>query len=325
MKLGKNIAVYWQSWSSQWVSSSNELDLSKLDPRVNIVNLAFADPRGMYIKGSKSFSNTGLDFSMDFEVVAGAIKILKDRDVCVMLAVGGASYSFNVKSSVQNVVDLAVDLGVNGIDIDWEPADGAVKDSEFTTLIQQYRKASPSHFKISAACFSTGAYGKNGDQFQGMNIKGLVEAGSSLDWLNIMAYDAGPPPPNGAFDPIGSLLAYRIYYPGPLLLGFEPGQMGWGGHFLKAKEVSDNVKYVSEENPLNGIFIWSYQKDTTGSPSVLEIIDAAAKQFGKEQGTITQPSLPTLPSETEVNHFSLPVTIGVKCTKCGTEITLSVK
>jgi len=268
--------VYWQTWSSKWTSAAANLDLvTALDPNCDLVYLAFANPSTTYKQGSLSFGGTGLDFSMDFSVVRDAIKILKTRGVNTLLSVGGATYQFNVNVSAQPVIDLARDLGVDGIDLDWEPTNGAQQDDEFPTLIKNYRAALWPGAKLSAAVFSTGAYGKNGDTYQGMNIKGLVTQGSSLDWINLMAYDAGPPPPQGTFDPLGAFTAYRMYYPGPIVFGFEPGPQSWGGHVIQLDEVKKNVAYVLNENPNNGIFVWSAQKDTNGSVSVSQILKIA--------------------------------------------------
>jgi hypothetical protein len=55
-------SVYFDTWASVWTSTPSEMDLaliSKSEPSVNIVNLAFANPTGTYTKGSLTFANTG--------------------------------------------------------------------------------------------------------------------------------------------------------------------------------------------------------------------------------------------------------------------------
>ena len=80
--IGKyGIGVYFQSWSSNWSSSSSSLDLSKVDLPINIVYLSFVNPSCNYVKGSNVLSGTGLDFSSDFNVVKGAISILKKKGI----------------------------------------------------------------------------------------------------------------------------------------------------------------------------------------------------------------------------------------------------
>lgn len=310
------VAVYFQSWSSKWTADSRQMDLATIDPKIDIVYLSFANPNSTYKAGQNTFAGTGLDFNQDFGVVRGAIGLLKTRGVTVMLAVGGATYQFNPVSSVDPVCDLAYDLGCDGIDIDWEPTAGAKADQEFPVLIANYRKALWPAAKLSAAVFSTGAYGKDTDHYKGMNIKGLVQNGKDLDWLNLMAYDAGPPPPKGTYDPLGAFTAYRLYYPGPIYFGFQPGPMGWGGHLIQTDEIRKNADFVLNENPQNGIFIWSYQKPTTGSPSVADIINLI-DDMDKSPGSPV--SIPSLPSQPEV-IIEVPSLFSIECPFCKTLI-----
>jgi len=114
---------------------------------------------------------------------------------------------------------------------------------------------------LSAAVWSTGAMQpREGDKFRGMNISGLVEKGSYLNWLNVMAYDCGPP---SQIDPLGCFYTYRVYYPGPLCMGMEVGKMGWGGYLTTKDDVKKAAAYVANDprGSQNGFFIWSYYKD----------------------------------------------------------------
>ena len=327
------LGVYWQSWSSRWSATAATLDLvTDLDTNCNLVYLCFANPNCSYSKGSKSWSGTGLDFSMDFQIVVDAIKILKTRGITVMLSVGGATYQFNM-FPVKPVIDLAQDLGVDGIDLDWEPTLGAQLDQQFSDLIRDYKASLWEGGKLSAAVFSTGAYGKNGDTYQGMNIRGLVSHGSDLNWINLMAYDAGPPPPAGSFDPLGAFTAYRMYYPGPIVFGFEPGPQGWGGHLITLEEVQKNAAFVYKENSKNGIFLWSAQKTTTGSPSVQTILSTAAniwKPKGPPQDGVVvtpNPTLPvaTIPSWDAGTNKPMVFTVSLVCGNCKAVNTLTLK
>ncbi len=312
--------VYWQSWSSKWTSDPTKFDLvTDLDPNANIVYLAFANPNSTYTKGQKTWATTGLDFSSDFGVVAEAIKIIRSKNVVVMLSVGGATYLFGA-TSAQPLVDLAQDLGCDGIDLDWEPANGVAAEDEFGPLIAKYRAAWPKGI-LSAACFSTGSYGKNGDTFQGMNIKGLVSNGSDLNYINIMAYDAG-----STYDPLGAFMCYRMYYKGPIHLGFEPGQMAWGGYLITAADVTKACRYVQNESSNNGIFVWSAQKDATGSPTVAWILACAVSTMGS---TPPDPPLPStgplaMPIADPINLNPSPVAVTFDCPHCKYKLNLSV-
>lgn len=176
-----SIGVYFQTWSCNWASDPKQLDLAKVE-NVKIVYLSFCKPDLSYKKGQFSFSGTGLEFSADFHVVKGAIDILKQKGILVMLAVGGGAYwSTPMPFYAQNCIDLMTDLGCTGIDVDWEV--GVRDDKALTIAIKEIR--SRSGCKISFSGFST---------YKGMNIDAMVNAGGSVDWINIMAYDAGKHP-----------------------------------------------------------------------------------------------------------------------------------
>ena len=298
------ICVYYTSWSSPWVSDANKMDLAMvkdLYPGVDCVNISFAQPDMNYSYGS--FNGTGLNFSQDFYVVVGAIKILKSKGVIVMLSVGGGSYWSESKNcNVNDWARLANDLGCDGIDIDWEVS--ASKDYELTDAIKRLKSL---YFgKISFAGFSTGAYGKrDGDQYMGMNIDAMVNVGGFVDWINIMTYDAGP-----TFDPLGALDCYRIYYPGPLNIGYEVGVQSWGGYLLTKDDVIRMATYSKNNSNKNGVFIWCLGK--AGNPSVSDIVSICYDIFNTKNNASDSipkaPSAPTLPD----------ASVTMKCGVCNT-------
>jgi chitinase len=289
------IGAYFQTWSTTWVSDPAKMDLAQIKD-ASIVYLAFAKPDMTYTRNS--FSGTGLSFSQDFGVVKGAIDILKKRGILVMLSVGGgADWSSPKKCNYDSWVNLMNDLGCAGIDIDWEV--GCSDEKALTEAIKTIR--SKSGCKISFAGWSTGAFGKNGDNFQGMNIHAMINAGSMVDWINVMCYDAGT-----SFDSRGAISAYRIYYKGPLVLGFEVGNQAWGGARLQIDEVKRNCEWIKNENLKNGVFLWSWQKGNDGiSVSGREVIDTAKSIFG---GVVVPPVTKT--------EFA--------CPSCKTKLTVSL-
>ena len=297
------IAAYYCSWSSPWVNDSSKMDLALLKdtyPGLDCVNISFAQPDMNYKGGS--FDGTGLQFSQDFGVVVGAIKILKSKGVTVMLSVGGGSYWSEKKNpNIDAWVYLAMDLGCNGIDIDWEV--GGSDDKTLTFVITSLNKKWPNS-KISFAGFSTGAYGKDGsgDTYKGMSIDAMVNAGDKVDWINIMTYDAGP-----EFDALGALDCYRIYYPGPLNIGFEIGVQGWGGALLSNDDVVRMATYSKNNNPKNGAFIWCLGK--AGNPSVADVISVCSGIFGNQNNSSVQ--VPALPDATVPPPSVVTMTCGV--------------
>lgn len=263
----KRVAVYFETWSSKWTNDPKQMDLALISAPVTVVNISFVSPTLSYWKGQNTFQNTGLNFNQEFWVVKAAIGILKAKGIKVLLAVGGGSYwsAPNVNYNAVSAVYLMEDLGCDGIDLDWEV--GKQYDYELSKAIVATRAAMKTGALLSFAGWSTGAYGPNGDHFQGCNIHAMVNHGSKVDWINIMAYDAGP-----SFDPIGALECYRIYYKGPLLLGFEVGTQAWGGALLSKDQANTWMKKTSAYSKEYGIFIWSLQKESQKTVSVAEIL-----------------------------------------------------
>ena len=280
------IGAYYCSWSSPWVSDSGKMDLALLKdvyPGLEVVYISFAQPDMNYTSGS--FNGTGIQFSQDFAVVRGAISILKSRGVIVMLSVGGGAYwSVTKNFNVKDIGSLVRDLGVDGVDLDWEV--GVSDSMSLTSAIKAFRGLM-SGWKLSIAGFSTGAYGPKGnDTYMGMNIDALVNAGGLIDWVNIMTYDAGP-----TFDPLGSLDCYRIYYKGPLNIGYEVGVQSWGGYLLTNDDVLKMANYSKNNNSENGVFIWCIGK--AGNPSVADIINTCVGVFGNNTLPVPAPVVPT--------------------------------
>ena len=260
-------SVYFQSWSSKWASKASDLDLANIDERIHIVNIAFVNPGCAYTKGLYSFAGTGLDFSMDFIIVKQAIDLLKQKGVVVMLSVGGGSYAFPPVNNCVAVCSLAVDLGVDGIDLDWEPSNGVLSSGRFGEIISEYKAVWGG--KLSAAVWSTGAAKSLGSGYSGMNVEGLKTNGLMLDWINFMAYDAG-----SDYDVVEHFLEYRNVYAGKIYLGIEIGQQGWGGYVTVQQDIDKALACVKKDGNA-GIFIWSLQKDHGASPSVDSILTSS--------------------------------------------------
>jgi len=236
--------AYLGSWSCKWTSSAKDSDLANIK-NANIVYISFAFPDCKYKLGQNSWDGTGLLFSSDFAVIKEAIKILKSKGVVVMLSIGGASYPFSRNFNADGAANLVKDLGLHGIDIDWE--NHSEKES-FGKYIAETRRALGDNYAVSTAAFSVGAYGEgkfanqppSGDH-TGMNLAGLKSNGKQLDWINIMTYDA-----SDVFDPTMAYNAYRSYYAGPLMIGGEVPPEAWGGHVLNLDKVKNILRHLME-------------------------------------------------------------------------------
>jgi GH18 family chitinase len=264
----KMIGVYFQSWSSKWVANYQDMDLTHLDPRINIVYLAFAQPQSTY--SNYSWDGTGLDFSHDFATVQKAIDSLVARKVQVILSVGGSDYPWT--NYTLNSIQLAKDLGCTGIDIDWEPSTGYQASSQLSEIINAF---SGHGLTVSLAAWSTGAYPPmEGDMYSGMNITGIKEQGHNLNWINIMSYDAG-----SDYKPLCALSAYRSIFKGPLYLGGEIGTQSWGNALLSTQDIWTWAKAVKAENVKNGLFFWSLQSTALNTPTCMEAVGETYEAF----------------------------------------------
>ena len=173
-----SIAVYWESWNTN--------DMSTVPATVGIVYLAFADPNTTYTSGQKTFTGTGLDFSSSFATIQTQISTLKAKGTKVILSVGGSDLFYPANFNAKSVVAFMTDLGCQGCDIDWEPADGVASSAQFGPIIAAYRAVNSTMY-LTAACFSVGAFGpQSGQTFYGMNIPGIESNGNQLSWINIM-------------------------------------------------------------------------------------------------------------------------------------------
>ncbi len=308
------IGVYFESWAMPWSADPNN-DLLKVDKRVNLINLAFVSPDCGYKLGSNKWDGTGLNFSLDFGIIQQTIAMLRARGVTVMLSVGGGSYWSVPKQitaqQIHALWDLCLDLGCDGLDIDWEVG---VSDSvNAIGFFKGVNAGRPVGRKISFAGFSTGANPKStnsGDPYSGMNLDILTQC-RFVDWVNCMEYDAGKD-----FDTKASFLNYRKVYSGPLNFGFEIGIQGWGDAILQKEDVQVACSLLT--GTLDGIFIWAYYSKSGPGISVGDCIDLSSSIINKPVVTV-----PTKPPASLT--WSCPSSVSIMCPKCNNKILTSWK
>lgn len=273
------VSVYHQTWSSPWQSDPSKLDFINLNSKITHLIFSFINPNCSYIKGSNSWSGSGVSFSSDFSVIKAGIALLKKNNpnIKVQFAVGGATYSFPsstvIGSHLESIRDFIDDIGADGIDLDFEETDSSKFASilKFATNVFKSSSYILSVASWSVGCYGTGSY-KNSlpsSAHTGMNLSGIQTYGNQLAYINLMSYDAGDTySPTEAFDSV------RSVYSGPIAMGFEVGTQGWGGHLLSQQELSSSIAHVKKDQK-GGIMIWSLQKSNNSStPTVAEILNS---------------------------------------------------
>lgn len=260
------IGVYFESWGCPWTDKPKECALAKIEAPIEVVYLSFVKPDCTYKKSQGTWEGTGLDFSCDFKVIQKAIKILKQKGIKVMLAVGGASYSFDTFNH-KSVAELMYDLELDGMDLDWEPIKGIKDADKFGPIIEQAKQYCVEGQLLSAALFAYGAMLPNGDLYRGVNLQGLKSHGHLLDMVNIMAYDGGKD-----LDVIASYNSVKEVFKKHVLVGFQVGTQGWGDAYLSLEDVKKVCTYIQPFG--DGCFVWAYFKD--GKPNCAEVVQLAS-------------------------------------------------
>ncbi|MEH1874159.1 MAG: glycoside hydrolase family 18 protein [Nostoc sp.] len=280
-KSEKTFVGYYQSWSEQWTSSPQQIQLANIAPYVNRVIVSFMKPDAIYTKGNYNFTGTGLEFAADGKVVKDAITLLKKHNpkTKVLVAVGGQTYTNFAQMNPQAIANIVKDFGFDGVDIDYEPTNvqcsslnGKVfctSDAEFRSVVREIRQVLPKHYLVTAAVWSIGAYGEGqwanaqpqGEK-TGMTVNLLRSPESKMiDQLHIMSYDAGI-----TYNPQEALAAYQNYFKGKVVMGVQVPPEAWGGNVYTLTKVRDLAQVVIKKNAA-GLMLWSLQKQPEGTPS----------------------------------------------------------
>lgn len=276
------IGCYFPSWSSKWTDKPEEVDISQVEG--DIIYISFAKPDCQYQTGS--FEGTGLSFSSSFQVIADACKQLPDTKT-LMLSVGGGTYGNWKNLNVDAICALADDLHCKGIDIDWEPTDGAASSDEMAPIIKAIRAKYTGY--ISFATAHVGAYGHGAfinaqpvSMYTGVNYQGLIDCKDDLDWINVMAYDAG-----SSFDPLICYDSYKAIFPKKIYMGIEIGDQAWGGVITSLVDVEKLYQHVSPQG--DSLFVWSWKKPGPFTTADVQQITLKKRSIDQVDDPIQQP------------------------------------
>ena len=267
------IVAYHDSWSEPPATNPAQTSIAQLPRYVDVLMLAFARPDLVYAN-DLDLTQTGLEYRhMTGALLRASIAALRQRhpDVKVLLSVGGATYRGWRRLNLDGIVALVRDLGLDGIDWDYEPnhpdchtqADGliaCVTDRSWEALVTRGRTALPRPFLITVSAWSVGAYGQGSfaharprSPYTG-SMLGLLRSphAKEIDLVSINAYDAGP-----TFNPLEAFQAYRAVWPGRLALGVEVRYAGGTGPFPSLTQAEALARTVARD-PMGGMMLYAW-------------------------------------------------------------------
>lgn len=278
------IVAYHDSWAEPAATNPALTSISRLPAYVDILMLAFARPDLTYAN-DLDLAGTGLEYRMGGETLRAAIAALRQRNpgVKVLLSVGGATYRGWRRLNLDGIVALVRDLGLDGIDWDYEPnhpdcrtgADGhitCVTDRSWEALVSLGRTALPRPALITVSAWSVGAYGEGAfaqaqprSPYTGSMLwLRRSPLAREIDLVSINAYDAGP-----TFNPREAFEAYRAIWPGRLALGVEVRYTGGAGPFPTLTQAETLARAVARD-PMGGMMLYAWlmkpPKDAGYSP-----------------------------------------------------------
>lgn len=286
----QHIVGYYETWLARATWESATYSLANIPPYVTIIPLAFAKPDAVYTAGSYNFTGAGLGIAATKDVALGAIKLAQAKGQVILLSVGGATYPNFAGLRVNDLMALVKDLGVDGIDLDYE-ADTAgcsglngsnlscPTDSQMINVINGLRSGldqlqanSGRKMYLTAAVWSIGAYGsaafpttQNGPvgTKSGLWVNPLRQVGNKFDSLFLMSYDAGNATSTG-YQPLNALKAYKALYTGPIYLGVEVPPEAWGGNVSTPSQVLANASTAAQGGAA-GTMLWALEVQGTAN------------------------------------------------------------
>lgn len=197
---------YWHNWND---ASAPYLDLSAIDPRYNVIELAFAEP----LPGTTS----AIDFTPSLEApqdFIAQIASLRASGRKVLISIGGANATVQLNSEVERdqFVSLAMNMlltwGVDGLDIDLEGSSvsitgGTIEQPVDSTIIRlisaleeimvEYRQATDRKLFLTMApetAYVQGGMSAYGGIW-GAYLPIIHALRDSIDLLQVQLYNSG--------------------------------------------------------------------------------------------------------------------------------------
>lgn len=264
---------YYPSWSDNWFSAYSWDNVTKLtDDQIlaaskmaripgtyTHVVAAFAQPNFTWTSANmktNAWTGTGLNFNAGPKDIAAAIKVLHDRNIKVLVAVGGATYNnwdalaaedVSTNGVITNALaQMLIDVGFDGLDIDYEVE--GITTKNYTGAVNAMRKAvdiakvkTGKDMVLALAGWSTGADpegtywgGKSGGERLVFSQTGMA---AKIDMVSIMSYDAR----YEYYDGVKAWEYYRDLFPSTTIvnIGLETAPEGWAGGMLVVNDADD--------------------------------------------------------------------------------------
>ncbi len=252
------MVVYYESWQGE----STAQDIENLPAYVSHLALAFAKPNASY-HGNVDLTCTGLNLPYSGNQLKEAIKKAKENNPAlkVLLAVGGATYHEWQNLRPIDLSQLVEDLGLDGIDIDYEqaPPDAALVNA----VTKDLRQALAADKILTMAVMHVAAYGR--DQWEHSQPMGSEWTGflhqiqpslDDIDMINVMSYDAGT-----SYDVNEAYEAFRHYYDGVIAMGMQVAPEAWGDHRWTTEKVESLADIIKNRSETDGFMLWSMHKN----------------------------------------------------------------
>lgn len=265
--------AYHAGWFEPAATRAEDTTIARMPGYVNVLILSFAKPDLVY-RGDLDLSGTGLQYRIPGPMLRDAVALLKRRQPAtrVLLAVGGWGYWGWSALDEGALAALVRDLGVDGIDVDYEPQDpgcaptrdGRIRclsDRVWIGLVERLRRAFPRPMLLSVPGWSVGAYGEGEwkdavprSPWTGSMLALLRSpAAAHIDHVSIMSYDAGL-----SYDAAEAFRAYRRHWRGPLTLGvqvaFDNARVP--RHTL---ETARRFAAIARADPRGGVMLYALQ------------------------------------------------------------------
>lgn len=278
------LLAYHESWSEVRTADPSRTRLANLPPYYGIVVLAFAKPDMAY-PAPGALSGTGLGLPFDAAVLRDAIALRRAAGTRVLLGLGGATYTGWDRLDHVAVARLVRDLGLDGVEIDYEPPDPGCRrdpdarmrcptDARFASIVTQLRGALPRPALLGIDIMSNGAYGEGRwrdavptSGYTGSALSVLRSpAAAQLDLVLLMAYNAGR-----HYDATAAFDAVRAIWPGPLYLGLRMPPDETGGSLTLA-EAERRIRHAAAD-PAAGVYLYTLQTpaDPGGGPTAAQL------------------------------------------------------